>query len=169
MRAGLPRGFVSAWDAWLSVVIPASQAVLGEAWLDAWMEAPVWRFALPPRQCGPDAVLGLWMPSVDRAGRHFPLTLATMAEDAGEAWLDRAEHAGRTALETDIGPDEVMALLDGALLQGPGAGGAPVRAAGMGVWWSEGGPRVPAASYDLATLPPGAMFTAMLAGGASQA
>ena len=75
VRAGLPRSFIDPWDAWLQQVLPASRRILGEAWEPAWLEAPVWRFALPPNLCGPEPVVGLWLPSVDRAGRYFPLML----------------------------------------------------------------------------------------------
>jgi type VI secretion system protein ImpM len=157
VRAGLPRGFVAAWDEWLSAVLPASRAALGEpAWLAAWMEAPVWRFALPAGACGPEAALGLWMPSVDRAGRHFPLTIAATFAAAGpdEAWLDLAEDAGRTALESDIGPDELLGLLPPAAASRP----APDAA----VWWTEGSPRVTAGRRMAAGLPDGRDFALML-------
>src|SRR5690242_17623822 len=79
VRAGLPGGFVRPWDEWLQLVMAGSRVRLGSDWLPAWMEAPVWRFLLPAGICGPDPVLGVWMPSVDLAGRHFPLTLAIVA------------------------------------------------------------------------------------------
>jgi len=87
VRAGLPRSFISPWDEWLQAMLPASREALGETWQDAWMEAPIWRFLIQPGICGPDAVLGVFMPSVDRAGRYFPLTLACVANrlDAAEA------------------------------------------------------------------------------------
>ena len=45
------------------------------------MMAPIWRFALAPGVAGPLPMLGVMMPSVDRVGRQFPLTLAApMAE-----------------------------------------------------------------------------------------
>ncbi len=50
---GLPRSFAEPWDAWLSEVVPGSRAILGEGWLDAWLEAPIWHFALPAGHCGP--------------------------------------------------------------------------------------------------------------------
>lgn len=164
VRSGLPRAFVAAWDEWLSVVLPLSRAALGEeAWLAAWMEAPVWRFVLPAGACGPDAALGLWMPSVDRAGRHFPLTLAaTFAGDGPEeAWLDAAEDAGRTALESDIGPDELFALLPPPVAARPWPRAVE--------WWTEGAPRVPAGRRAAAVLPDGDVFALMLDSGADHA
>lgn len=76
VRRDLPNSFVDAWDAWVQAGMEASRAVLGEGWLDAWLCAPVWRFALPRGACGPDPWAGVMMPSVDRAGRYFPLMLA---------------------------------------------------------------------------------------------
>ena len=64
--------------------------------MPAYLEAPVWRFALPPGMCGERAVLGLMLPSVDKAGRYFPLTFAALhprgiAAASGDAWLDVCE------------------------------------------------------------------------------
>ena len=41
------------------------------------MTAPVWRFALPSGIAGAAPMIGVVMPSVDRVGRQFPLTLMT--------------------------------------------------------------------------------------------
>lgn len=131
VRSGLPGGFVAAWDAWLQAVIPVSRELLGEDWVPAWLEAPIWRFALDHGLCGADAVLGVWMPSVDRAGRHFPLTLAatisaTTSDDLpvqGSEWLAIAERAGLEAVTEDVQPERLTALLDTAPF--PGGEGAP--------------------------------------------
>ena len=48
VRAGLPRDFIDPWDAWLQSVIAGSRVLAGDAWLPAYLESPVWRFALPP-------------------------------------------------------------------------------------------------------------------------
>src|SRR5260370_38744549 len=79
VTSGLPRRFAEAWHDWLQPALAASRHALGEDWLAAWLEAPIWRFALSPGACGPDSVLGLGMPGVDRVGRHFPLTFAAGA------------------------------------------------------------------------------------------
>jgi type VI secretion system protein ImpM len=163
VRSGLPGSFVTPWDAWLQTVVAASRDQLGAAWLPAWLEAPVWRFCLAPGLCGPDAVLGLMLPSVDRVGRYFPLTLAAVfpadaaaAEGgAADAWLDGAEAAGRAALEQDATQEQVAALLPP--LPQPGA----FPAAGSH-WWTEGGPRVAPARWQRAALPDAEDFAAML-------
>jgi len=159
VRAGLPRDFVDAWDAWLSEVMSASQAAAGNAWLPAFLEAPVWRFVLPAGLCGAGAVVGLMLPSVDRVGRYFPLTFAAVVDgrfDGADAWLDRCEDAGRAALEQDLDPDGIKAMLRPPELA---ASGAQVRVA---EWWTDGSPRVGATRRTMGGLPGAAVYAEML-------
>ena len=157
VRRGLPRGFAEPWDGWLSGLIGASKAAAGGAWLPAFLEAPVWRFALPAGHCGKQAAAGLMLPSVDRVGRYFPLTFAAVGDGApAEAWLDRCEAAGRAALEQDLDPDAVMAMLGVPDLQKAGAPN------GFAEWWTEGGPRVGPSRMAMAGLPDAAAFARML-------
>jgi type VI secretion system protein ImpM len=74
-----PAAFVDAWDAWLQQCLTASRASLGDRWLDLYLTSPVWRFACAADVCGPAPVLGLMVPSVDRVGRYFPLTIVAEA------------------------------------------------------------------------------------------
>lgn len=90
----LSASFTAAWDAWLQDAMRRSRESLGADWLDAYLTAPVWRFALAPGVCDSCAWAGVLMPSVDRVGRYFPLTVAT-ALPAAAALLDLAESAGR--------------------------------------------------------------------------
>ena len=163
VRAGLPGSFIEPWDAWLQRAIAAARGRMGERWLPAWLDAPVWRFSLPPGACGAGAALGLMLPSVDRVGRYFPLTLAAVfppglpAADAraAVAWLDAAEGAGRTALEQDATPEQVTALL-------PPLQAGAVASADDAIWWTSGGPHVAATRLELAGLPDPAGFAAMI-------
>jgi type VI secretion system protein ImpM len=75
LRRRVADDFLAGWDPWLQQCLAASRAQLGEPWLDTYLTSPVWRFALPPRVCGAAAVAGLLVPSVDKVGRYFPLTL----------------------------------------------------------------------------------------------
>jgi len=72
----LPERFIGAWDRWLSAGIDVSRAQMGEAWLDCFLRAPVWRFGLLPGVVDEAAWFGVMMPSVDRVGRYYPLTIA---------------------------------------------------------------------------------------------
>jgi type VI secretion system protein ImpM len=156
---GLPRSFAEPWDEWLAQAIAGSRAVLGPDWLDAWLVAPIWRFALPGGAAGPDAVAGVMLPSVDRAGRHWPLTLgavlpgrlAAPAPDA--AWYAALEQLGLDAVLGDADPDALEARLprfeEGLADLPPG-------------WWTEGAPRVGARHLPIGALPGPAAFAAML-------
>ena len=81
---GLPAGFADPWHAWLADGLVACRDLMGDGWLAAYLEAPVWRFALAGGTCGPAPVTGVLMPSVDAAGRYFFLTLAMLAPAGGE-------------------------------------------------------------------------------------
>jgi type VI secretion system protein ImpM len=162
VRAGLPRDFIEPWDAWLQSVIAGSRALAGDAWLPAYLESPVWRFTLPPGMCGDLAVLGLMLPSVDKAGRYFPLSFAALhpfgiATASGDAWLDVCETAGREALEQDTEPQEIVGML-GA----PDPSDAATVATLDAVWWSDGSERVQPSRITLRSLPDVATYAAML-------
>jgi type VI secretion system protein ImpM len=163
VRAGLPRDFTDRWDDWLQSVIAGSRTLMGDDWLPAFLEAPVWRFALPPGMCGERAALGLMLPSVDKAGRYFPLTFAALHDESfaaseSDAWLDICEAAGRDALEQDTPPQAIADRL--------GAPDLVVAADGTdGVWWSDGSPRVKAGRMTLHSMPDAATYSAMLGSG----
>lgn len=170
--AGLPARFVDPWHRWMQRMLSAARAALDDAWLPAWLEAPIWQFAFTSGVCGPDPAIGLWMPSVDRVGRHFPLAVAMLAPQ-GEAadllrqqgpFLAAAERAGLDALERDIGPDEITAQLAAAAPHEPGAVTVdPLHLPENGaLWWTAGAPRVPATAVVTSALPDETAFVAML-------
>jgi type VI secretion system protein ImpM len=107
----LPAAFVEPWDRWLQESLADSQVQLGARWLNTYLTSPVWRFALSPGSAGQLAWAGLLMPSVDRVGRYFPLTLASplpatanpLAVMTGAtAWYDSAENLLLACLEQDL-------------------------------------------------------------------
>lgn len=172
VRFGLSRSFIAAWDEWAQVVLAGSRKIMGDAWVPAWLEAPVWRFALPGGLCGSEPVAGLFMPSVDRAGRFFPLCFAclapgvvagALAEEAG-TWLDAAEEAGRAALAEDLTP-EAMAVRTALPVDVAAPGERlplPAGPADCGLWWTGGSPRVPPGGFTLPVLPDAERFVGML-------
>lgn len=156
VRVGLSTDFASSWDRWLQHVLVEGERRLGPGWPATWRVAPVWRFALPAGQCGGRSVVGLWLPSVDSAGRRFPLTLAV--EDAGldDTFLDAMERIGRETVAHDLTPAAIAERL-----QALPPCGVP-STAGRGRWWSAGGPFVAAADLAFDALPDAAGFTRML-------
>jgi type VI secretion system protein ImpM len=120
----LPREFIEPWDAWLQRSLAASRRELGERWLDLFLTSPMWRFALAPGACGREAWAGLLLPSVDKVGRYFPLTIAVPLERcdadltevfAAHTWYAELEKIALAALNVDYAPAE----LESALAQHP--------------------------------------------------
>jgi type VI secretion system protein ImpM len=116
----LPPEFVSAWDGWLQEVLHAARDVLGEGWLPQYLTTPIWRFALLPGLAGRSGWAGVLMPSVDRVGRYFPLTVAVdlpstaalgHAVFASGDWFAGLEQAALAMLGTGLGPDDLDAAL----------------------------------------------------------
>ena len=169
VRENLPRDFTDPWDAWWQRGLAGTQQRPREEWQASWLEAPVWRFVLTPGLCGKNGVLGLWLPSVDKAGRHSPLTIAAVASidwaphvGMMASFLAAAEQAGRDALEYDLSPAE---LLD-HVRQGFFADDAPASAMdfvpAQATWWTEGGPRVAPRVETGDALPEGRSFAALI-------
>lgn len=131
----LPATFVTAWDDWLRRALAQSRGALGEEWLAVYLTSPAWCFVLTPGAlpvAGPGAWAGVLMPSVDRVGRYFPLTLAVPiavlpANAAGVAglvdWLAAVRDVALAALDED----DDIATLDSRLaaLSAPGSVAAP--------------------------------------------
>lgn len=118
-QRGLPASFVSQWDHWLAQCMVTSRASLGDAWLDAYLCSPIWRFFLLPGVIGENLWAGILMPSVDRVGRYFPLTIAAELPAIGEslthehvvAWFSGLERHAISTLERAITPDELTDIL----------------------------------------------------------
>jgi len=107
--------FVNNWDLWLQDCIANSRQLLGSSWLDQYLMAPIWRFVIGPNVLGDKAWIGIMVPSVDRVGRYFPLTLAqpinpdidiltTYLDNTG--WFQSLENIGMDALGQNINFEE---------------------------------------------------------------
>lgn len=117
----LPTPFIALWDEWLQTSIAGSSGRLGEAWLETYLNCPLWRFMLMPGVCGATAWSGVLMPSVDKVGRYFPLTLCCelprLPASADElaavlAWLEELEQPALAALDTQHTPQQLEAALN---------------------------------------------------------
>jgi len=157
----LDASFIEPWDGWLAAGLMALREARPEGWLDDYLGSPSWRFLLMPGvlpgtaagEAGAQAWAGVLMPSVDRVGRYFPLTLvlplqggpgSTQEMAALWQWLARLDELARDALFEDWTADKLeqelarMALpalsnlaasvaagpaVHGALLEMPAPGG----------------------------------------------
>ena len=108
LQRRVSQEFVEVWDAWLQRCLAESIRQMQERWLEAYLTSPVWRFVLSPGICGDGAYGGVMVPSVDRVGRYFPLTIVASWEPrhcaldvacGAHAWFDRAEELALDAPE----------------------------------------------------------------------
>jgi type VI secretion system protein ImpM len=74
----LPQDFVNGWHEWLQQSMAEAREALGDDFLSYYLNCPVWKFLLSPGVCGDQAVAGLTMSSVDKVGRYFNFTIATV-------------------------------------------------------------------------------------------
>lgn len=126
LQRRVSQEFVDVWDAWLQRCLAESIRHMQERWLEAYLTSPVWRFVLSPGICGDGAYGGVMVPSVDRVGRYFPLTIVASWEPedcalavacGAHAWFDRAEELALDAPEASD-----FDLFDGRVAQLPALG-----------------------------------------------
>ncbi|MCK7612018.1 type VI secretion system-associated protein TagF [Roseibium sediminicola] len=116
-----PKGFLKLWELFLIKGLAQSRLDLEEDWKEAYMTMPVWRFLLSPvdlaETSGPLArpIAGAFMPSVDGAGREYPLTVVAEAgEGAAEiagGWFDHVEAVLLSALQDEATLDGFQAAV----------------------------------------------------------
>jgi type VI secretion system protein ImpM len=176
----LPDAFVRRWDRWLQRGLASARSELGEGWLDAYLVAPIRRFWLAPGVLGAVGWAGLLMPSVDRVGRHFPLTIAQPIEPlaaalAARAWFRSLDDAARQVLDVEFTIDDLerelakVPLADGAAVD-DAAERLAARLLGRcaprtlcSLWWC-GDAGDEAEFQCFAALPPATAFASMIGG-----
>lgn len=163
LALNLPHEFRTPWEEWMQSSIAASRSVLGDAFQDKFLTAPLWRFWLGRGICGLPAC-GAFMPSVDGVGRYFPLSICACgaspesvpppAVDALDGWYRAVEDRLLSTLD-DAYEFNAEQLLGGLDLPIPAAGpgeGAPEAVisrllaedvqnvvADQSWWWTVGG------------------------------
>ena len=116
----LDPDFIDAWDTWLAQGLSDWQACASDAWLKLYLAGPSWRFVMMPGAlpgpCGDSGWAGVLMPSVDRVGRYFPLTLVQplpqLPSDGAQttsllAWLQQLDDLAIDALHDDWTIDQL--------------------------------------------------------------
>jgi type VI secretion system protein ImpM len=131
----LDPAFIEAWDAWLAEgLLALREAHAG--WLEAYLASPSWRFLLTPEAlpgaAGTQGWAGVLMPSVDRVGRYFPLTVV-LPLGGGPSnteqmrnlwfWLGRLDELARDALHDDWNAERLEDELARMALPGVAAAG----------------------------------------------
>lgn len=116
----LPQGFIVAWDTWLQRALATSQALLGSRWLDIYLTSPIWWFVLSAGVVDARVWAGLMLPSVDRVGRYYPLTLAQpfaagvsppQLQIEHSDWFGELERVALAGLQDGVTIDEFEQML----------------------------------------------------------
>ena len=112
--------FINPWDEWLQHFISGSQEQMGDDWLNIYLTSPIWRFVLSPGVIDNNMWAGLMMPSVDRVGRYFPISVVKpFAADTCAAnfmlsqceWFNAIEEQCLSALDGSIDADALIAAV----------------------------------------------------------
>lgn len=164
----VPNTVLEQLEPWLQEAMAQSKASLGTGFMEAYLNAPLWRFWWSRGLAGA-GLAGALMPSVDRVGRYFPLLAFAIAparcdfavpspDDA--AWYETLELALLSALSDE-------ATLDGLLdrlgrLPPPPASGVPADPVEGSLWWTIGGAGAAARRLAFPSLPPATSFADML-------
>ncbi len=121
LTRNLASDFVELWDDWLQLYVSATREQIGDSWLDTYLTSPIWRFVASSGVIDGQNWGGVVMPSVDRVGRYFPVTLVKpfaaqvspvsyMLEQT--KWYDEIESLCLIALEENMDADELVAVCD---------------------------------------------------------
>lgn len=181
----LPPEFVEPWDSWLAQGLGLWRQDDAQ-WLATYLAMPSLRFAMNFTPGGALqrrltlAWTGVLMPSVDRIGRYFPLTLACALPALPDAttlvpWLDRLDELALSTLHDDwaIETLESALLALGAPPDAPSDSTLPGGLAqalalcprGQALWWSRPNSQGPARELSSTRgLPTGADFIQLLRG-----
>ncbi|HEY2019808.1 type VI secretion system-associated protein TagF [Paraburkholderia sp.] len=185
----LPAEFVTRWDASLQEGMLLARQRFGAQWLELYLNAPVWCFALGAGLYGPSAWAGVLTPGVDRVGRYFPFTIAQAIDAAdlhgrlasAQASYDRLVALALATLAPQFTLDEFDAALRAGSLFNEGRASTPWRlavhdasageftalleqtaATGHAIWWSEGSPAAPSSARISAGAMTGLQFASLL-------
>jgi type VI secretion system protein ImpM len=148
-----------AWDRWLSQRMVAMRERDGDAWLEKYLRAPVQYWLQSPEHDGQRWHAGSLMPSVDSAGRYFPLVVVQpLARVPGDLrdWVEleaRLCAFAKVSLETLAESARVDAFDAALAATGPAADDAArgssvaswalatmaSQLVGSSVWWTDAG------------------------------
>ena len=96
----LPQDFANDFHEWLQFSMAQARESLGDEFLTYYLNCPCWKFITNPGVCGAQAIAGITIPSVDKVGRYFNFTLATvLPEDTSPIAYVIANRAGFKSME----------------------------------------------------------------------
>lgn len=117
----LPSNAMQSWDEWLQRFVAGSQEQLRDDWLNIYLTSPVWRYGLSAGILDENAWLGMFMPSVDKVGRYFPMSVLTQVPPSvslfefmtlQKDWFASIEELLFQALDEELDVDELMTKVE---------------------------------------------------------
>ena len=112
----LPTDFINPWHEWLQSGMMVSREKNPDGWMPFYLNCPAWSFVLSAGVCGEQAVAGVTIPSVDRVGRYFNFTMASiLPPDIDPAvfassysdWMAGLENLALSVLEEEMDQDGI--------------------------------------------------------------
>ncbi|MEZ5622643.1 MAG: type VI secretion system-associated protein TagF [Burkholderiaceae bacterium] len=119
----LDAGWIARIHAWIAAGLLASRERLGERWPQAYLGAPLWRFAWAPGIVDTRWWFGVLMPSCDSVGRYYPLVVVEararppsdrIGLDHLDLWWQRLAQATLATLTDDATVEAFEAALHDA-------------------------------------------------------
>jgi len=113
----LPTEFVNAWDEWMQHYIAGSQEQIGDTWTELYLTSPIWHFMISDGCIDSKTWCGILLPSVDKVGRYFPLSIVAPLPPQHSAlefvlsanpWFELIEDIALQALEDDLSADDLL-------------------------------------------------------------
>lgn len=117
----LPTDFINPWHAWLQSGMVACRERDPDGWMSYYLNCPAWSFVLAGGICGQQPVAGVTIPSVDRVGRYFNFTMASILPSeinpavfasTQSDWLDGLENLALSVLEQEKDQDGIEDLIN---------------------------------------------------------
>jgi type VI secretion system protein ImpM len=117
----LPTDFVNPWHEWLQSGMLALRERDPDGWMSYYLNCPAWSFVLAGGICGQQPVAGVTIPSVDRVGRYFNFTMASILPEkinpavfsnTQSDWLDGLENLALSVLEEEMDQDGIDDLIN---------------------------------------------------------
>lgn len=123
----LPSSFLRVWDAWLQQGFHELRTTQPD-WTRHFLDSSIWFFTLGRNVVDSNQWMGVLMPSVDSAGRYFPLTLATELNEAALEvsaerasgflhWWTASANLAVAGLDQDMDANQFEAMLGREFLQ----------------------------------------------------
>jgi type VI secretion system protein ImpM len=140
----LAPDFIGQWDEWLQRGIAASGLSKKEHLTTPIPNGLPWRFALMPGVCGNQAWVGVMLPSVDKIGRHFPLTIALALTPHADIirtifepqdWYCAVEQVALSSQDGQCLPDDLERQLSAHPFPDYSAGGDKQLTQQLSTWW----------------------------------